>query len=392
MFELIPLKNGLDNIKNINCDGILVNENDKKKLGLAFISTNKTFKVSAIFTNNSFQAAPIKHFKSYEENFETNFILINSKNANALTGQKGVSDIKEILSTLSFKTLNPIMSSTGVIGEYLDKNLIINTAKQFNFNAKNSHNAAKAIMTTDKFSKEIAFRVNFEDKSFHIAAIAKGAGMINPNLATMLCFIVTDAKIPTKDMKEMLKKCNETTFNAISVDGDTSTNDTVMLLANDESGVYQKEAFEFALQEVMKFIALEILRDGEGSSKVAAFVVKNAKTYHEAQKVAKNLSNSLLVKTALFGCDPNWGRIASTIGASNVSCDEAKLEIFYDNVKVYNGEEFCFSKEIEKKAQEVLQKSSYKIICNLNAGDFSYTAYGCDLGHEYVKINSDYRS
>lgn len=159
-------------------------------------------------------------------------------------------------------------------------------------------------MTTDKFNKTLAFEVLLKDKSrFRIGAICKGAGMINPSLATMLCFITTDAAIPKEDMKPLLEEASKTTFNAISVDGDTSTNDTILLLSNGKSKAYNKEAFLFALTQLMQHLALEILRDGEGSTKLVAFEVKGAKSKKEAIKAAKALSQSLLVKTALFGCD-----------------------------------------------------------------------------------------
>lgn len=229
-------------------------------------------------------------------------------------------------------------------------------------------------------------------KSFKIGAVAKGAGMINPNLATMLCFITTDANVPKEDMKPALEAAMHTTFNAISVDGDTSTNDTVLLLANKKSGVYEKEAFFEALRMVMHDMAMLMVADGEGAKKAVAFEVINAKTEQEAQTAAKALSNSLLVKTALFGEDPNFGRIASTIGASEITCSEDTLVISYNDVVVFEKGEILFNKEVEAKAGEVLKKEQYKIICDIGQGEASYTAYGCDLGYKYVEINADYRT
>ncbi len=395
MFEIISLKNGLDNVDGfygggVNC-GLKKEGND-----LAFIRSELPCKVSALFTTNKFQAAPIKHFKKYPENFESNFVLINSKNANALTGKKGVNDIEEILQTLKETNkdiLNPIMSSTGVIGYRLPKEKIADGIKKFDFNAKKSVEAANAILTTDTFKKEICFKVVLNNGNyFHIAAIAKGAGMINPQMATMLCFIATDANIEKEDMDELLKEAVDESFNKISVDGDTSTNDTVMLLANGKSKVYDKEAFKFALKRLTQELSLQILKDGEGSTKVVAFEVKNAKSEEDAKKASKMLSNSLLVKTALFGEDSNWGRIASTIGASGIECDEEKLTISYDNITVYSPEVPQMDEELEKKALKVLQKDEFKIVCDLNVGTHSFTSFGCDLSYEYVKINADYRT
>jgi glutamate N-acetyltransferase/amino-acid N-acetyltransferase len=248
-------------------------------------------------------------------------------------------------------------------------------------------------MTTDAYPKSCFYEVKLESgKSFKIGAVAKGAGMINPNLATMLCFICTDAAAPYEDIQEALKRNSHTTFNAISVDGDTSTNDTVMVLANSKSNAYYKDAFSEALRLVMHDMAMLMVADGEGAKKVAAFEVVNAANDKEAEIAAKALSNSLLVKTALFGEDPNFGRIASTIGASQVTCDDEKLVISYNDVVVFNKGEICFDSIIEAKAADVLKKDKYKIICDLGVGSGKFTAYGCDLGYKYVEINADYRS
>ncbi len=395
MFEIISLKNGIDNVEgfftNATNAGLKNNEYD-----LAFIRSDTLCDVSAVFTTNRFAAAPIKHFKKYPKNFKTNFILINSKNANAMTSKEGIEDIEDILEYTKQKDsaiTNPIMSSTGVIGYRLPKEKIKKAINDFDFSSKNSNAAANAILTTDTFKKELCFKVVLNSgDTFHIAAICKGAGMINPAMATMLCFIVTDADIPKSDMDELLKNAVNNSFNKISVDGDTSTNDTVMLLSNKKSGAYDKLAFKTALDTLTKELALLILKDGEGSNKVVAFEVKNAASLSDAKKAASMLSNSLLVKTALFGEDPNWGRIGSTIGASGIQCDEDKLVIKYDDLVVYENGKNKMDEEVEKKAVKILQQDSFKICCDLNIGDFNDMAYGCDLSYEYVKINADYRT
>lgn len=397
MFDIFPIKNGLDNVQGFYCDGVNVGMKKSPSDGdVAFIRSDVACEVSAVFTRNRFAAAPIKHFLKYPKNFKTNFLLLNSKNANAMTGSKGVEDIEVLFEKLrlKFPTIqNPIMSSTGVIGYRINIEKISSAFELFDFNVKNSDATARSIMTTDRFKKEICFRVELEDKSFfHIAAICKGAGMINPAMATMLCFILTDAAIPKHDMDELLIKSAEQSFNTVSVDGDTSTNDTLMLLSSGLSATYNKEAFEQALNTITRHLALELVRDGEGSKKVVAFEVKGAKTQEEAKKAAKALSNSLLVKTALFGEDPNWGRIASTIGASEIECDEEALVIHYDDVLVYSKEQPSLSAQAEESAAKVMQKESFTITCNLHVGNASYKAYGCDLGYEYVKINADYRT
>jgi glutamate N-acetyltransferase/amino-acid N-acetyltransferase len=393
MFTILPIKGFIDQIDGFYCDGIHAGLKPNGNNDLGFIYTKEACNVQAIFTENRFQAAPLKHFQNYEKNFQTNFVLINSKNANALTGKKGIEDIDTLFSSLDFDLINPIMSSTGVIGNPLPLEKLINGAKSFDLNAKNGEELSKAIMTTDAYPKTCMYEVKLEDgSSFKIGAVAKGAGMINPNLATMLCFICTDAKVSSQDMKEALEVNSDSTFNAISVDGDTSTNDTVMLLANGKSNAYDKDAFFEALRLVMHDMAMLMVADGEGAKKVAAFEVINALSDEDAQIAAKALSNSLLVKTALFGEDPNFGRIASTIGASKIASDEEKLVISYNDVIVYNKGELCFTPEVEEKAGKVLQNDKYKITCDIGLGEGKFTAYGCDLGYKYVEINADYRT
>lgn len=394
MFNLISLKNGIDNVKGFNSGGVSAGFKKDGEKDVGFIKSDTLCDISAVFTTNKFQAAPIKHFKKYKEDFQTNFILVNSKNANAITGQRGIDDIDFIFENINISDIiNPIMSSTGVIGYPLQREKIIDAVNRFDLNSKDSDSCARAIMTTDSFKKEICLKVELDDGSFfHIAAICKGAGMINPAMATMLCFIVTDANIPKTDMSELLKNSIDDSFNAISVDGDTSTNDTVFLIANKTQNSYDKTAFREALNFITKNLSLLILKDGEGSNKVVAFEVDGALSRDEAKRAASALSNSLLVKTAIFGKDPNWGRIASTIGASNIACDEEKLEIYYDDILVYSKEHPILDEQTEQKASKVMKKESYKITCKLNMGVFSYTAYGCDLSYEYVKINADYRT
>jgi len=393
MFSIFPIKGYIDQIDGFYCDGIHAGLKPSGDLDLGFIYSDTLCEIAAVFTKNRFQAAPLKHYQKYEKDFQTNFILINSKNANAMTGVKGVEDINTIFNTINHELTNPIMSSTGVIGNRLPKEKIIDGANSFDLTAKNGENLSRAIMTTDAYPKTCLYEVKLEDgTSFKIGAVAKGAGMINPNLATMLCFITTDANIPKADMTDLLELNSHTTFNAISVDGDTSTNDTVFLMTNRKSNSYEKEAFKESLRMVMHDMAMLMVADGEGAKKAVAFEVKNAATKEEAEVAAKALSNSLLVKTALYGEDPNFGRIASTIGASRVTCDETKLVISYNDVKVYEKGEILFDTECEAKAGEVLQEDSYKVICDLGVGTESFTAWGCDLGYEYVKINADYRT
>ena len=390
-FRITPIEGGICAVEGIYASG--VNAGFKKDgFDLGFIRSEEDMDIVYTFTTNKFQAAPIQYV--LRNNIKkTNFILANSKNANALTGEKGIEDIKEILEFLNEKIeiKNPLMSSTGVIGVRLNKEKIKEGIKKFDFNDKNSDKFAKSIMTTDSFKKEISFEVEGEFGKFTIGGVAKGAGMINPAMATMLCFITTDANIPYDDMKEILKDNVENTFNAISVDGDTSTNDSVFLMSTKKGG-YEKEAFKEALNKVMQKLSLDIVKDGEGATKLVGFVVRGAKNNEEAKKVAKAFTNSLLVKTAIFGEDPNWGRIASTVGASGVECDEKTLRISFENVLVYDEGEILFDEELEKKAHNIMKKDEFKIYVDLGIGNGSFTAYGCDLSYDYVKINAEYRT
>jgi len=391
LYKIVQTTGGVCASDGFYADGISAGLKPDGALDMAFIYSQNECEIASVFTTNKMYAAPIKHFRA-KGNFKTNFVLINSKNANAMTGQAGLEDIDEILSNCQNVT-NPIMSSTGVIGVRLPKEKIIDGMKLFDTSKKEPTNASKAIMTTDAFSKEIALKVELDDgSSFSIGAMAKGAGMINPAMATMLCFITTDAKVSKTEMQEILDEVTKTTFNAISVDGDTSTNDTVLLLSNAKSGAYERDAFKDALFKVMHFLALEMVRDGEGATKLVTYKVSGAKDDREAEIVAKTLSDSLLVKTALYGEDPNWGRIASTVGASGVEAYEENLKISFDNFCVYDRGVLNFDAEMEKKCAIVMGHKKFTISCDLGVGEGSFKSYGCDLGHEYVNINADYRT
>lgn len=391
MYKLTKLSSGVCSAEGFYADGVSAGLKAGGAKDMAFIYSDELCEVASVFTTNKMTAAPIRHFRQMG-NFKTNFVLINSKNANAMTGKAGIEDISEILSSIENVT-NPVMSSTGVIGVRLPKQKIIEGTKLFDITRKEPASAAQAIMTTDSFSKEMAFKVTLDDgSSFSIGAMAKGAGMINPAMATMLCFITTDADVKKEEIQSILDEVTLTTFNAASVDGDTSTNDTVLVLANAKSKAYDRVAFKEALEKIMLFLAREMVRDGEGATKLVTYKVTGAKDDKEAEKVAKTLSDSLLVKTALYGEDPNWGRIASTVGASGVEASEETLSISFNELCVYDKGELLFDEAMETKASEVMKHSEFTIYCDLGIAEGSFTSFGCDLGYEYVKINADYRT
>jgi len=392
LYKLIELKTGVCSAEGFFTDGISAGLKANNAKDMAFIYSEVACEIASVFTTNKMTAAPIRHFRA-KGDFKTNFVLINAKNANAMTGKVGIEDIDSILSTLPEEVINPVMSSTGVIGVRLPQEKIIKGAKLFDLTKKDPNAAANAIMTTDSFSKEKAFKVELEDgSSFSIGAMAKGAGMINPAMATMLCFITSDADVSKTEMQEILNEVTITTFNAASVDGDTSTNDTVMLLSNGISGSYNREAFKEALTKIMLFLAREMVRDGEGATKLVTYKVTGAANDVEAEVVAKALSSSLLVKTALYGEDPNWGRIASTVGASGVEADEETLSISFNDLCVYDTGRLLFDEIMEEEASKIMKLDSFNISCDLGLGEGKFTSFGCDLGYEYVKINADYRT
>ena len=395
MYTIENIDGGVCAAAGFYADGIHIGLKKEGAKDLAFVYSDTPCAIASVFTTNKMTAAPIRHFRK-KGIFEGNFVLINSKNANAMTGPEGIDDIDEVLTALCTKfpqIQHPVMSSTGVIGVRLPKKKIIEGAMNLDLTKREGNSASEAIMTTDTFPKRISFEVKLQEgRSFRIGAMAKGAGMINPAMATMLCFITTDALVDKTTMQSILDECTKTTFNAASVDGDTSTNDTVLLMANGKSGQFHRQAFKEALETIMLFLAKEMVRDGEGATKLVTYKVTGAQDNEQAEIAAKALSNSLLVKTALFGEDPNWGRIASTIGASGIECDEATLSIWFDDVCVYRKGELLFNEQLEPFAAAIMQKDAFTIHCDIGIDNGTFLAYGCDLGHEYVTINADYRT
>ncbi len=393
MYKITSNSEGVCAPLGFYADGISAGLKVDGEKDMAFVYSDMPCVLASVLTTNKMAAAPIHHAKDVKQ---TNFVMINSKNANAMTGKPGMADLEEILEALKQEKsglINPLMSSTGVIGVRLPKEQIISGAKKFDLSVKNPHAAAQAIMTTDRFSKEIAVDVELEDgKTFTIGAMAKGAGMINPAMATMLCYITTDAQINYITMQEILERVNAKTFNAASVDGDTSTNDTVFLMSNKRAVCHDDDAFEEALFMVMDFLAKELVRDGEGATKLVTYNVTGAYSNTEAEKVAKTLANSLLIKTALYGEDPNWGRIAMSVGASGAVCAEDKLTIAYEDVVLFENGVNLFDDAVEERASEIMKRDEFTINVELGVGGGSFRAYGCDLGNEYIKINADYRT
>ena len=362
---------------------------------------------SGVFTSCTFAAAPVLLGREKVLKGGTlRAFAINSGNANACTGAQGLANSRKSCeiagAALGVSADEVVVASTGRIGVQMDMSLIekgIALAVPA-LSADGGNDAARAIMTTDTVPKAAAAKLIINGKTVTIGAMTKGAGMINPGLAglhaTMLCFITTDADIETPVLAAMLEENAENSFNRITVDGDMSTNDTVLLFANGVSGVKiaagtQEEAdFKAALLEVMKNLAHRMVKDGEGSTKLVTIEVVNARSVEDAKMAAESVANSLLCKTAWFGNDPNWGRIAAALGYSGAKFDPDKCDISIDGVPVMT----CGGDAgtPESVAAEVVKKDEFTIRCDFNDGDSSYWVWSSDVSYEYVKINADYHT
>lgn len=360
------------------------------------------------FTSNKVKAAPVLWDMQNIKN-KIYGIVINSGNANACTGEQGLADsqktAEELAGIMNVKAENILVASTGVIGVRLDIDKILKGVQtlytELNASDENGLRASEAIMTTDTVIKTAAAEIEVDGKRVSIGATAKGSGMINPNMATMLCFITTDADISGDLLNKALKSCVEDTFNMISVDGDTSTNDTVIILANGKAGntpiTEENEnysSFKQALLYVTRTLAIACVSDGEGATKLMEVTVKGAKCLSDARKLANSVVSSNLFKAALFGEDANWGRAICAMGYSGVDFNPNEVSITFRSAK---GDLLLMDKGTpiefdEEKAAEILSEHDIFIDILLYEGSSEATAWGCDLTYEYVKINGDYRS
>ena len=327
-------------------------------------------------------------------------ILVNAGNANAFTGKNGAQSVKSVTEAvancLEVPETRVFSSSTGVIGEPLPHDRITAhlEAMKAQLSANAVADAAEAIRTTDTFSKGAGRTVEVDGKPIKIAGIAKGSGMIAPDMATMLVYIFTDAKIAQTDLQALVSDCNETTFNAITVDSDTSTSDTLLVAATGVSGVavtQQTEAFRTALHDVMRELAHLVVRDGEGATKFVEIQISGAASQADARQHALAIANSPLVKTAIAGEDPNWGRIVMAIGKSGAAADRDLLQIRFGDILVAeNG--WVSPTYTEADGGSYMQNQDIVISVDLGLGSATDTVWTCDLTHGYITINADYRS
>ncbi len=381
---------------------------NRTKNDIAMIFSEVSGVAAAVYTKNLVKGAPLTVTKNnlQKSNGIAQAVICNSGNANTCNAN-GIEIAEKMCelaaNELKIKPENIIVGSTGVIGQPLDIEPIKKGIPELvkNLSDNGSDSACEGIMTTDTKKKEIAVEFEIDGKICRIGAIAKGSGMIHPNMATMLVFIVSDVSISAELLQTALSENVKDTFNMISVDGDTSTNDMVSIIANGMAGNEKIselgknfDTFKEALKFVTLYLCKKIAGDGEGATKLLECVINGADNINTAKIVAKGVICSSLFKAAMFGADANWGRVLCAIGYSGAEVDVNKIDVAFESEAgkidvCHNGTGLDFS---EEKAKEILLKPEIKILISLNLGDKSATAYGCDLTYEYVKINGDYRS
>jgi glutamate N-acetyltransferase / amino-acid N-acetyltransferase len=380
---------------SVRC-GIKEGIHEKSDLGL--ILSDYPAVAAATFTSNKIKAAPVRVSAAHLRAAETRAIIANSGNANACTGSTGIQNAKKMAQAvarqLGLKDRQVLVCSTGRIGRHLPIEKIEGAMPELvaRLSAEGSEGAAKAIMTSDTFHKEIAVELPLHGKSVRIGGIAKGAGMINPDMATMLCFITTDAVISKRDLQKITADSVEQSFNCITIDGDMSTNDTAICLANGQAGTAPIEQdkeeysrFSDGLNFVTRQLARMIVEDGEGVTKFVEIHVKGASTYQDARKAAEAVANSTLVKCAWFGEDPNWGRVMDAVGYSSAKVREEMVDIFFNGaIAVQHG--MASSTPLET-LKEVLRNKKFTVTIDLHLGSAEYKVFTSDLTPEYVKFN-----
>lgn len=376
------------------------------KRDLALIYCEKPCTAAAVFTKNLVKSSTIEVTKKHLANGVAQAVIVNSGNANTCNAD-GV-EVAEKMCLIAAETLsvNPddvIVASTGVIGQPLPIEPVIMGAAMMKgkLSKDGGTNAAEAIMTTDTVKKEMAMELTLGGKKVTVGGIAKGSGMIHINMGTMLSFVTTDAAISSEMLEEALREAVEDSYNMVSVDGDTSTNDTLAIMASGLAGnkpVTEKNEdyriFVEGLTEAFKSLAKQLAGDGEGATKLLICTVDGAKTKQDAVKVSKSIICSSLLKSAMFGADANWGRVLCAIGYSGADVDVTKVDVYFKSCKgeilvCKNGAGVEFS---EEKAKEILLEQEINILVSLNDGEEKAEAYGCDLTYDYVKINGDYRT
>jgi glutamate N-acetyltransferase / amino-acid N-acetyltransferase len=360
---------------------------------------------AGVFTRNLVKAAPVQIDLERIGHQRGRVILVNSGNANACTGPGGLIDARKLSSAVSRALSIPdgevFLASTGVIGQRLPLSQMMNGIPSLvrSLSPQGLPAVAEAIMTTDTFSKFLVEEIILGRKKIRIAAMAKGAGMIHPDMATLLCFVLTDAAVSPALLDRMLRKATDQSFNRITVDGDTSTNDLVLAMANGLAGNTELDnpqtngakIFSKALDRLLYKLARMLVQDGEGATKEVTFRVEGTRNEEEARTLAFTVAHSPLVKTALFGQDANWGRILAAMGRAGVSFNPEKVNIYFDRIQIVKNGISKGARE-EARAGWVLKKPSLTIRIDLHQGSAQFQVYTCDLSLDYVRINAEYRT
>lgn len=399
------LKN-ISSVKGIKIWGSHVGIKSKRR-DLAIIYSEKQANAAAVFTKNLVAAEPVKVSRENIKDGKAQAFVINAGNANACTGKQGyegaLAMMKSASENLNIKPEDVIIASTGIIGEKFPTKKVVDGIKEavphLTSRQVAGSLAANAILTTDTFAKEGFIDFELQGKEINIGGIAKGSGMIHPNMGTMLGFIVSDVAISSEMLDKALKDVVEKTFNMINVDGDTSTNDMVGIMCNGEAGNKEittadndYEKFKEKLEDLCMHLAKLIVSDGEGSTKFIEYEVVNAKTEKEARQIVKTISDSKLVQTAMFGKDPNWGRILAAAGRSGVKFNPDKVDLYIGTFKnklqiLEEGQPVSHNRSSLKKQ---MRDSHLKVLLDLNYGNRSAKGWGTDISYEYVRINAEY--
>lgn len=377
-----------------------IKKHAKPDLGL--IVSDAPAAAAGVFTKNRVKAAPVLIDMERIASGKARAILVNSGCANCCTGRQGHADAlataRAVAETLGIDENEVLLASTGVIGQPLpvDKMLSAIPALVQGLSEDGFPRLAEAMMTTDTVPKCVVRTGDIGGKPVSVTGVAKGAGMIQPNMATLLCFLVTDAAASPATLKTVLKRATDASFNRITIDGDTSTNDTAIILANGASGVpiddaAQEMVFQELVSGVMVELAKMLVRDGEGATKLVEIRVCGANTEGDARQVADTVANSALVKTAIFGEDANWGRILAAAGRSGVDFDPDRIEIRFDDVTIFS-EGIGRGADVEEAVTRVMKQPEFCIGIDLHAGEAFYSMWTCDFSVDYVRINADYRS
>ena len=404
------IKGGVTAAKGFEAAAVAAQIKYQGRTDMALIYSEKPCKVAGTFTTNVVKAAPVRWDRQIVENKQkSQAVIINSGIANACTGEEGMGYCKETAEAaakaLNIDAAGVLVGSTGVIGMQLPMQKLVDgiqvLAGKKAEGLQSGHDAALAIMTTDTVEKEMAVEIEIGGKTVTIGGMSKGSGMIHPNMCTMLAFITTDAAITKEALQKALSEDVEDTYNMISVDGDTSTNDTAILLANGLAGNQEityaspeYETFKEALHMVNETLAKKMAGDGEGATALFEVKVVGAESIKQAKTLAKSVVCSNLTKAAIAGHDANWGRILCAMGYSGVQFDPEKVDLFFESKAgklqiIENGVATDYSEEV---ATKILSEPEITATADIKMGDYSATAWGCDLTHEYININADYRS